>query len=147
MPKKPTFQNSQSLNPQSLNHGFFYRFPRIVAIILMLFISIFALDIFGNGYTFRQTVVGLFMHLIPTWILLITLILSRKKYPLVGAIAFTAFGLRYAIINIIEMIQRIGGFTGGTPPYYLILTPLIIALPALAVGLSFFYNRRYNRKK
>ena len=75
---------------------------------------------------------GLFMHLIPTWILLIVLVLSRKRYPIVGAIVFTLFGVRYTITNIITFIMSTG--TGEAIPYYLLTRPLIITLPALAVG-------------
>ena len=125
---------------------FLFWFPRIAAIVFIAFISMFALDIFWNGYTFWQTVVGLFMHLIPTWILFIVLILSRRKYPLMGAIAFGGFGLLYTLQCIVQFIGSTG--TPGEPvPYYLLTRPLIIALPALVVGICFFLDRRKNRKK
>jgi len=126
------------------NRGFLYRFPRIAAIVFIIFLSMFALDIFWNGYTFWQTVVGLFMHLIPTWILIIVLVLSRKKYPLVWAIAFVWFGLRYTITNVINFFRA--PIYESMPPYYYLVRPLMLALPALAVGICFFLNRRRNRK-
>ena len=123
---------------------FLFRFPRIAGIIFIAFISMFALDIFWNGYTFWQTVVGLFMHLIPTWILLIVLIFSRRKYPLIGAVTFGGLGLIYMIWCLMQFFISTG--TLGVPvPYYLLTRPIIIALPAIAIGLSFFANRWLNR--
>jgi hypothetical protein len=57
---------------------FIYWTPRILSILLLLFLAMFSLDIFGNGYTFWQTVVGLLMHNIPVFILLILLIEKKS---------------------------------------------------------------------
>ncbi len=50
--------------------------PRIAGIPFILFLSLFALDIFGQGYSFWETIVGLFMHLIPSIILAIAVALA-----------------------------------------------------------------------
>ena len=126
------------------SHKFLFRFPRIAAIVFILFISMFALDIFWNGYTFWQTVVGLFMHLIPTWILIIVLILSRRKYPLIGAIGFWGLSLLYTITNIIGFFKSTGGVE--VPAYYLLTRPLIIAIPAFVVGYMFFRYRKLQKQ-
>ncbi|MFA6256138.1 MAG: hypothetical protein WC606_03040 [Candidatus Absconditabacterales bacterium] len=115
--------------------GFFYWFPRIAGIVFILFISMFALDIFGNGYTFWQTVVGLFMHLIPSFVLAIVLIISRK-YDLIGAIAFTLAGLAYIIVTL-----------GKVEWYIAISWSLIIAGPAICIGICFLVRRLHLRKK
>jgi hypothetical protein len=57
---------------------------------------LFSLDVFGNGYTFWQTVGGLFMHNIPALILLIVLIISWKR-EIVGGITFILAGILYII--------------------------------------------------
>lgn len=129
---------------QTNKKWFFYWFPRIAGIVFIAFISMFALDIFWNWYSFWQTVVGLFMHLIPTWILIIVLVLSRKRYPLIGAVAFIWFGVRYTTINVISFF-RATQFE-SMPAYYYLIWPLIIALPALLVGLCFLQNRWSTRK-
>lgn len=127
------------------NYRFLFRFPRIFAIIFILFISMFALDVFDMGLNFWQTMWALFMHLIPTRFMIIALILSRKKYPLVGAIVFTIFGLRYAILNLI------GFFTAteasSMPSYHYFVWIAAIALPTLLVWFCFFRDRRIQRKK
>jgi hypothetical protein len=47
-----------------------------------------ALDIFGQGYSFWATILGLFMHLIPTFILIIILVFCWR-WEWFGAILFT----------------------------------------------------------
>ncbi len=116
--------------------GFFYRFPRIAGIAVIVFISMFALDVFWQGYTFRQTVVALFMHLIPSIILTIGLIIGRK-YDLVGALVFLATGLLYIVSTSWNQMDR------NTKISWL----LIIALPMIVVGICFLVRRLHIRKK
>ncbi len=71
--------------------------PRILMIAFILFISMFALDVFGEGYTFLQTLVALFMHLIPSFVLLAGLLIAWK-YPLAGAAIFFLAGVAYIIM-------------------------------------------------
>lgn len=66
--------------------------PRVLCILLALFLSVFALDVFGEGYSVGETMLALFMHLLPTFLLIITLIISWRR-EWVGAIVFNAFGL------------------------------------------------------
>jgi hypothetical protein len=40
--------------------------PRVLTPIFAVFLSLFALDVFEEGYGFWDTVVALFMHLIPS---------------------------------------------------------------------------------
>ncbi len=68
--------------------------PRILSIIFIAFLALFSLDVFGNGYSFWETVVGLFMHNIPVFILLTILIISWKR-EIVGAVAFILAGILY----------------------------------------------------
>src|SRR4030042_4075717 len=73
---------------------FIYWTPRILSIIFILFLAMFSLDIFEGNYGFWGTVVGLFMHNIPSLILLIILLVSWK-HEIVGGIAFIMAGLFY----------------------------------------------------
>ena len=70
--------------------------PRILGLLFAAFISIFAADVFGEGYGFWKTVLALLIHLIPTWIVLIVLALSWRR-EWVGGILFTALGALYLI--------------------------------------------------
>ena len=51
----------------------------------------FALDVFDEGLGFWRTVFALFMHLVPTWIVLAVLAVSWR-WGLVGVILFAALG-------------------------------------------------------
>lgn len=71
--------------------------PRILGILFVLFLSMFALDVFVEGYTFWQTVLALLIHLIPTFILVIVLVLAWR-WEWVGAAAFIGFGVWYLYV-------------------------------------------------
>lgn len=112
--------------------------PRILSILFLLFLAMFSLDEFGHGYTFWETVLGLFMHNIPVFILLIFLIIAWK-HELVGAITFILAGIVY----IVSLIIR--GFE-----WYMISWPLIISGPAFLIAILFFIGwkqKRKNKKK
>jgi hypothetical protein len=74
---------------------FLFWSPRVLTIPFALFVSLFALDVFDEGYGFWGTVVALFMHLIPTWIVLVILCLSWR-WEWIGAVLIVALGLLYA---------------------------------------------------
>ncbi len=72
--------------------------PRSVAIVFVLFVSMFALDVFGASYTLAETLIALFMHLIPSMVLLLVIVLAWRR-PWVGALAFFGFALWYLAIS------------------------------------------------
>ncbi len=79
-----------------MNKKFLYWLPRILGILFVLFISIFALDAFGEGIPFMEAVVGFLIHLVPTYIMIAILIIAWKRV-LVGGILFILSGLFYII--------------------------------------------------
>jgi hypothetical protein len=66
--------------------------PRIICILAILFISMFAFDAFAPGLTLWQQIGGFLMHLIPSFILLALLVVAWK-WELIGGIIFTIIGL------------------------------------------------------
>ena len=60
--------------------------PRVLVIILILFVSMFAFDVFAE-YQGVELLIALFMHLVPSFILIIILI-AAWKFELIGAILF-----------------------------------------------------------
>ena len=92
--------------------------PRILTILYAMFISIFAADVFEETLTFWQTVLALFIHLIPTWIVLITLALSWR-WPWVGTVVFTTLALLYLWVGLRRDFQL--------SLFLLIAGPLILA--------------------
>ena len=86
--------------------------PRIAAILIILFTSLFSLDVFGERGTPLQVLGGFLMHNIPSIVMLVVLILAWKR-PVVGfaafllvAVAFCIFFVRdiYALSNLLLFI-------------------------------------------
>jgi hypothetical protein len=70
--------------------------PRVLTVLFALFLSLFALDVFNEGYGFWTTILALLIHLIPTWIVLAVLVVSWR-WGLVGFVAYTALGAYYIV--------------------------------------------------
>ena len=69
--------------------------PRILCILAILFISIFALDSFDPKLTIWQQIGEFLIHLIPTYILIALLIIAWK-WELIGGIIFMVIGLGFS---------------------------------------------------
>lgn len=109
-----------------------YWTPRIISILFILFLSLFSLDIFGNNYTVWETIVGLFMHNIPSMILTILLIISWK-HELVGAITFFAAGLLYIAMLVYNSLTI-------RFEWFYLSWAFTIAGPAFIVGLLWYFS-------
>jgi len=116
---------------------FVYWTPRILSIIFILFLAVFSLDVFDMKLGFWGTVLGLFMHNIPVFILLIILLISWKR-EIVGGIAFTLAGTLYVVIILMNMLRN-------SFEWYMVSWILIVAGPAFFIGVLFIINWR--RKK
>jgi len=111
---------------------FLYLAPRVLSILFIIFLSFFSLDIFGNNYTFWEILTGLFMHNIPSLVLLAILLISWK-HELVGGIVFILAGLLYSFLTLIT--ASMDGFQ-----WYYFSWNLIISGPAFLIGILFFIN-------
>jgi hypothetical protein len=124
--------------------GMFYRFgksgnrkpgqellywsPRVLCIAFALFTSIFALDVFGEGRGFWETAGALFMHLIPTFLILIILAVSWRREWIGGV-----FYIGLAAVYIIAFRDR--------PLHWSAL--VLIAAPLVLMGALFLLNWYY----
>ena len=70
----------------------FHWLPRIICILAILFVSMFAADAFAPGLTICQQLVAFFMHLIPSFVLIAALVVAWNC-ELVGGIVFMVIGL------------------------------------------------------
>lgn len=68
--------------------------PRVLTIAFILFLGIFALDVFGQGYSFFQTLLALAMHLVPNAILLVILLVAWR-WEWVGATLYAGLAIFY----------------------------------------------------
>lgn len=118
---------------------FIYWAPRILSIIFILFLALFSLDVFDSCSSVLECFMGLLIHNIPVFILIILLIISWK-YEIVGAATFFLAGILY-IGNMI--------FNAITNPaeWYVLSYSFIIAGPAFLVGILFYigWKRKHPR--
>jgi hypothetical protein len=75
-----------------------YWTPRVLCLVFAAFLSIFALDVFSEDHGFWQTVVALMMHLIPSALVVVLLVISWR-WEWVGGVAFTALGVLYLVMT------------------------------------------------
>ncbi|MBT8303542.1 MAG: hypothetical protein KJP09_03655 [Bacteroidia bacterium] len=119
--------------------GLFHWLPRILCILAILFISLFALDAFSHGESTWDQIIGFLMHLIPSFVL-IGILLVAWKWEKIGGIIFILLGLglspfifnhNYAMNNSISMSLGIIA---------------LITLPFMVVGILFLVSH-YRKKK
>lgn len=112
-----------------------YWTPRILAILFILFLAMFSLDVFGEGYNFWQIVLALLMHNIPVFVLLALLVVSWK-YEIVGAVVFILAGLLYIATLIFSSNFQ----------WYMLSWSVQISGPAFLVGGLFLAGWIQKRK-
>ena len=69
---------------------------RIISIAFALFISIFSLDVFSENYGFPKIVLALLIHLIPTFLVFLVLLLSWRR-EWIGGLVYIGLGILYII--------------------------------------------------
>ena len=111
-----------------------YWAPRVMTIIFILFISMFSLDIFDLNLGFWGTIVGLFMHNIPSFVMIVLLIIAWK-HEWVGAVGYIGLALLY-IISAASRVNLLMALSWS----------LIIAGPAIIIGMLWGLNWRWKKK-
>jgi hypothetical protein len=76
-------------------HKILYWTPRALSLAFALFLAVFALDVFSEGFTFWKTLAALAVHLIPTFLVLAVLVVAWR-WEWFGAAGFVALGGLYA---------------------------------------------------
>lgn len=101
-----------------------YWIPRILSIIAIIFISIFAFDE-------PLASLGFLIHLLPSFILIIILIIAWK-WEFIGGIIYIAIGIVFTIFF---------------KTYEDIIVFLLISLPWIIIGVLFILNSKKKIKK
>ncbi len=105
--------------------------PRLLAILVIGFTSLFALDVFGVGYAFMDTLVALFMHLLPQIFIGVALLVAWRK-PGIGGLLFLLLGAASLLLFGQPFIS----------PAHLILT-----IPVLLIGILLLLQCRLSQGK
>ena len=95
--------------------------PRVLALVFIVFLLLFGLDVFSENAPFMKKLGGFFMHSIPSIILLLILFIFWKK-TLVGGFIFILFSI---------------AFTLYFRTYGSLSTFLLLTFPVLLVGILF----------
>ena len=76
------------------DRGVWFWAPRILTILFALFLSVFALDVFEGKKAFLETLAALVLHLIPTFLVIVLLVLAWR-WELIGVVAFAGLAIAY----------------------------------------------------
>jgi cytochrome b561 len=113
--------------------------PRVLCILAILFISMFAMDAFSPNLTFWQQIGAFIIHMVPSFILIAILIVAWK-WELIGGIILAVFGLVTTplVWNInYERTQSVSTTLGVI---------LAITFPFIVIGLLFIASH-YAKKR
>ena len=105
--------------------------PRVLAIAFILFISLFALDVFKEEHGFVQIAAALLAHLVPSFMLL-TVLVFAWKWEWVGALFFAAAA---GLMLFVVWAERIPFYAGSLE--HKMMGSLVIAGPALLIAVLF----------
>jgi hypothetical protein len=104
--------------------------PRVLAIVFIVFISLFSLDVFVEGRGFWETLAALVVHLLPTFVLILLLIVAWRR-EWIGAVLFGLAGVWYTLSILPQ---------SGLSPAAKLNWGMIIAWPAFIIAGLFFFN-------
>jgi hypothetical protein len=113
--------------------------PRILCILAILFISLFALDAFDPKLTFWEQITGFIIHLIPSFLLMLILLLAWKK-ELIGGIVFTIIGLGFSPLVFMH------NFRMNHSVWMSLSIIALITIPFTIVGILFIMSH-YRKKR
>jgi hypothetical protein len=113
--------------------------PRVLCIMAILFISLFALDSFSSERTLWQNLLGFVIHLIPSAVLTLFLIIAWK-WELSGGIIFVLLGIAatpYIYSRNFHQNQSVGTS---------IEIIIAVTLPFIIVGVLFIVSHYLKRR-
>ncbi len=105
--------------------------PRVLSIIFIAFLSLFALDIFNGRSSLWETLLALAMHLIPCFVLIVALFLAWR-WEWIGAALYAAAGLVY--------VTWVASMSRPVPPAIRLVWIATIAGPAFVIAALFLAN-------
>lgn len=100
--------------------------PRVLGILVSLFLGLFALDAFSEGKSFVRALPDFAMHLLPALVLLVIVGLSWR-WEWVGGLGFTGLAATYA-------------YLARSHPAWIV----VISGPLLIVGILFWRSWRHH---
>ena len=102
--------------------------PRIAAILIIFFITLFSLDVFDGEASLLEMLGGFIIHSLPSIVMIILLLLSWKR-PAIGFAAFLIAAALFAILFVRDI--------------YALPNLLIFVLPLLLVAFLFLVDWKW----
>ena len=103
-----------------------YWSPRLAGVLIIFFVSLFALDMFSPEYTLTEMLVGFLIHMLPSIVMSVLLILAWRR-PWIGFLAF--------LLAALYFLRFLGGGLGESAGNFLLFSG-----PLLLVSLLFGVN-------
>jgi len=113
--------------------------PRILAIVAILFISVFSLDAFQAGVPLTKEILAWLMHMIPSFVLIIILVIAWK-WENIGGIIFLSLGMAFTPFIFW------GNYANNHSIWISLVVVLTITVPLILVGALFMMSH-YTRRK
>ena len=117
----------------------FHWLPRIICMLAILFVSLFAADAFAPGLTIWQQLGGFTIHLIPSFILLAFLVVAWK-WEYIGGIIFIIIGLGLSLFVFIHNYKM------NDSIWMSLGIILSITIPFVIVGVLFIVSHFMKKK-
>ncbi len=109
--------------------------PRLLMILFIGFISLFALDSFNGDNTYFKEVGAFFIHLIPSAILALLLIIAWR-HEWVGAIVFLFLAIGYIVMAWDKFPVSV---------YFIISGPLFVI--GVLFGMNWFFRKQVKQSR
>ncbi len=122
-----------------MNSKIIHWLPRIIVILGILFVSLFAFDSFRSGNSIWQQLLEFLIHLIPSYILLIVLLIAWK-YEFIGGIIFIIISLGFSPLIFTHNFQMNHSISISLG----IIT--MINFPFLLAGILFIIDFKHQKK-
>jgi len=113
--------------------------PRILCILAILFVSMFALDAFDPKLSLGEQLLNFFMHMIPSFVLTAFLIVGWK-WPEAGGIIFLIIGL------LASPWLFMHNYAMNDSVWASLEVVALISLPFVLVGLLFLWDHRIRKR-
>ena len=121
------------------SEGLFYWLPRSLSIIAIIIVTAFSFDVFQSGESVAGQLEDLVIHLVPSYLLTVILVVAWK-WEYTGGIIFLVIGL------VSSPYVFYGNYSNNHSVTSSLITILLVTVPFIIIGALFLVSY-YKRKK
>ena len=121
------------------SEGLFYWLPRSLSIIAIIIVTAFSFDVFQSGESVAGQLEDLVIHLVPSYLLTVILVVAWK-WEYTGGIIFLVIGL------VSSPYVFYGNYSNNHSVTSSLVTILLVTVPFIIIGALFLVSY-YKRKK